>query len=345
MVYDLGGGTFDVTVVRYTPTHFQVLATDGDVHLGGLDWNDRIVDYVATEFRPGISSIRGCRPPLCKCLRFDCDQAKITLSTADKTTIHCRFQGKALAVPITREQFQELTADLLQRTLDTAELVLEQAKLKTRDLDAIVLVGGSTLMPKVGEALQAMTGKEPDRTLSPHTAVAQGAAIHAAILEAKFHGEKSVLSDRIRKRLIGVRQEDVNSHGLGIVARNSKTGKKVNHVMIPRNSKLPIEVRQTFVTNEDGQQRVPPASDRGGRPRPGRLLAVGRVPDLELAQEPAEKIADRSHLCFRRRRPGARQRDRQDRRPGGQHRDRAARRPRPGQLNAFTKLAEQYTVE
>ncbi len=121
-------------------------------------------------------------------------------------------------MPLATLKFQELTADLLQRTLDTAELVLEQAKLKTSDLDAVVLVGGSTLMPKVGVALQAMTGKEIDRTLSPHTAVAQGAAIHAAMLEAKYLGEKSVLSERIRKRLLGVRQEDVNSHGLGIVA-------------------------------------------------------------------------------------------------------------------------------
>ena len=131
-------------------------------------------------------------PAALQMLRFDCDQAKIALSTADKTTIHCRFQGKSLAVPLTPEQFQELTADLLQRTLDTAELVLEQAKIKTSDLDAIVLVGGSTLMPeRRARPCKELTGKEPDRKLSPHTAVAQGAAIHAAILEAKFRGERA----------------------------------------------------------------------------------------------------------------------------------------------------------
>ena len=174
LVYDLGGGTFNVTVVRYTPTHFQVLATDGDVHLGGIDWNDRMVDYVATEFMARHQLDPRLSPPALQMLRFDCDQAKITLSTEEETTIHCRFQGKALAVPLTRQHFEELTADLLQRTRDTAELVLEQAKIKSSDLDAVVLVGGSTLMPAVASALKDLTGKEPDRTLSPHTAVAQG---------------------------------------------------------------------------------------------------------------------------------------------------------------------------
>src|SRR5690606_23701392 len=106
-----------------------------------------------------------------------------------QTVITCRHEGKTVAVPITRDQFEELTADLLQRTIDTADLVLEQAKVKYGELDAVVLVGGSTLMPRVGKALKELTGIEPYRGLSPHTAVAQGAAIHAAILEAKFRGE------------------------------------------------------------------------------------------------------------------------------------------------------------
>jgi molecular chaperone DnaK len=345
MVYDLGGGTFDVTAVRYTPTHFQVLATDGDVHLGGLDWNDRVVDYVANEFQARHQLDPRLSPAALQYLRFDCDQAKIALTTDDKTTINCRFQGKALAIPLTRAHFQELTADLLQRTLDTAELVLEQAKLKTSDLDAIVLVGGSTLMPKVGEALAGMTGKEPDRTLSPHTAVAQGAAIHAAILEAKYHGEKSVLSDRIRKRLIGVRQEDVNSHGLGIVARNAKTGKKINHVMIPRNSKLPIEVRRTFATNEDGQQRVRLRVTEGDAPDPAACSLLGECVISNLPKNLPRKSPIEVTYAF-----GADGRVRVsaiDKTGGQQASIEIERRGSldQDQLTAFTNLAEQYSVE
>ena len=275
LVYDLGGGTFDVTVVRYTPTHFQVLATDGDVHLGGIDWNDRMVDFIAGEFQSRHGSDPRTSPQTLQMLRHDCDSAKITLSEHSQTMVTCRHQGKTISVPMTREQFEEMTADLLQRTIDTADLVMEQAKVKPGDLDAIVLVGGSTLMPKVGKALKQLTGIEPFRGLSPHTSVAQGAAIHGAILAAKFGGETTELTERIRKRLKGVRQDDVNSHSLGVAAKNPKTGKLVNHIMIPRNSKLPAEAKQSFVTVEPNQQRVNIKVLEGDAPDPAACSLVG----------------------------------------------------------------------
>lgn len=282
LVYDLGGGTFDVTVVRYTPTHFQVLATDGDVYLGGIDWNDRLVDYVASEFEKRHGSDPRTSAQTLQMLRLDCDMAKITLTDEPQTMIQCRHDGKSITVPITRDQFESLTADLLQRTIDTADLVMEQAKVKPGDLDAIVLVGGSTLMPAVGKALKQLTGIEPYRGLSPHTAVAQGAAIHAAILESKGRGDSSEMSDRVRKRLSGVKQDDVNSHGLGVAARNPKTGKMRNHVMIPRNSTLPIEAHQTFATIEANQQRVSIQVLEGDAPDPAACTLVGkcRITDL-----------------------------------------------------------------
>jgi len=282
LVYDLGGGTFDVTVVRYTPKHFQVLATDGDVQLGGIDWNDRLVDLVAEEFKARHQLDPRQSPATLQMLRHDCDQAKVTLSTQDRTSITCRHEGKSVNVPVTRQQFEELTADLLQRTFDTAQLVVEQAGVKPEELDAIVLVGGSTLMPKVPVTLKQLFNKDPYRGLSPHTAVAQGAAVHAAILEAKFRGEKSEQADRIRKLLGSVKQDDVNSHGLGVAARNPKTGKTVNHIMIPRNSKLPIEVKQTFVTSEPSQRRVTIKVIEGDAPDPSACSILGdcKISDL-----------------------------------------------------------------
>ena len=282
LVYDLGGGTFDATVVRYTPTHFQVLATDGDVHLGGIDWNDRLVDHVAAEFQSRHGVDPRASAQTLQMLRHDCDVAKVALTEHSQAMITCRHEGKTISVPISREQFEEITADLLQRSIDTADLVLEQAKVKHGDLDAVVLVGGSTLMPKVGTALQQLTGIEPFRGLSPHTAVAQGAAIHAAILEAKFRGETSELTERIRKRLSAVKQDDVNSHGLGVAARNPKSGKLINHIMIPRNTKLPVEARQTFVTVEPNQQRVSIKVLEGDAPDPAACSLVGncRITDL-----------------------------------------------------------------
>jgi molecular chaperone DnaK len=282
LVYDLGGGTFDVTVVRYTPSHFQVLATDGDVQLGGVDWNDRLVDYVAAQFMERHGTDPRTSPATLQMLRHDCDLAKIALTEHSQTMITCRHTGKVASVPITREQFEDLTADLLQRTIDTAELVVDQAKLKMSDLDAIVLVGGSTLMPKVSKALKQLTGVEPFRELSPHTAVAQGAAIHAAILEAKFRGDSAELSERIRKRLAAVKQDNVNSHGLGVAAKNPKTGKTTNHVMIKRNTRLPAEASQTFATVEPNQQRVSIKVLEGDAPDPAACSLVGmcRITDL-----------------------------------------------------------------
>ena len=285
MVYDLGGGTFDVTVVQYTPTHFQVLATDGDVHLGGVDWNERLVEYVAKEFktRHGVDPRES--PQTWQMLRNDCDLAKLELSEQNETVIPCRHEGKALSVPVTRGQFDRMTADLLQRTADTTELVLDQAGITTKDLDALVLVGGSTLTPQVPRMITRLIGLEPYDKINRYTAVAQGAAIHAAILEIKYGGEKSELAEKVRRMLRGVKQENVNSHGLGIVAKNARTGKTVNHVMIPRNTRLPAQAQQTFKTSRDGQERVTVQVLEGDAPDPVACSLLGKCRITRLPRD------------------------------------------------------------
>jgi molecular chaperone DnaK len=282
LVYDLGGGTFDVTVVKYTPTHFQVLATDGDVYLGGIDWNDRLLNYVADEFKKRHGSDPRDSAATAQLLRNDCDLAKIELTNKTQTTIVCRHEGKSLSVSVRREQFEQMTADLLQRTIDTTELVIEQAKIKPSDLDAIVLVGGSTLMPKVPALLEQATGRKPYQGLSPHTAVAQGAAIHAAILEAKFRSSGGELADKVRRYLKNVKQDDVNSHSLGVVVKHPKTGKPYNHVMIPRNSTLPVEKQQVFNTSEPGQVRATVKVIEGDAPDPAACALIGNCSITQL---------------------------------------------------------------
>ncbi len=282
LIFDLGGGTFDVTVVRYTPTHFQVLATAGDVQLGGVDWNDRLMNHVADEFEARHGSDLRQSAATVQMLRNDCDLAKLDLSENTETTITCRHGGKAISVNVTRDRFEAMTADLLQRTADTTGLVLEQAKVEAEQLDAIVMVGGATLMPQVPRMIERVTRRQPSRDLSPYTAVAQGAAIHAAILEAKYRGEKSELADKVRKMLAAVRQDNVNSHGLGVAAVDPKSGRMVNHVMIPRNSTLPADCRQTFKTNRDKQQRVSIQVLEGDAPDPRACSLLGkcRITDL-----------------------------------------------------------------
>lgn len=278
LIFDLGGGTFDSTLVEYTPTHFHVLSTDGDVKLGGVDWNDRILDYVSQQFKEKHGIDPRDSEQMIQIMRNDCDIAKIELTDAMETTIHCRYDGKAASIRLTRDKFEEITADLLQRTADTTEFVVEQADTTFDQLDAVVLVGGSTHMPQVSRMLRDMTGLEPyvHPELNPHTAVARGAAIHAAILEAKHRQGETAIAEKVRKMLEAIHEEDVNSHGLGIVAMDPKQAKAVNKIMIPRNTSLPYEVTQTFQTNKENQQRVSVQVLEGDAPDPMACSLLGK---------------------------------------------------------------------
>ncbi|MBS0265182.1 MAG: Hsp70 family protein [Planctomycetes bacterium] len=257
MVYDLGGGTFDVTVVRYSATHFRVLATDGDVFLGGLDWTTRIVEHVAEQFLRKYGSDPLADSETRLIFTQECERAKRDLSSKAQTPVNLYFQGKTLTVAVTRGDFERMTADLLQRTRDTTELVLQQSGVDVEGLDEVVLVGGSTHMPAVFEMLKAVTRRNPSRELDPDEAVAQGAAIHAAILEARESGGNSRMAQAVIKRLRNVSATDVNSHSLGVeITDRIDRAKKTNHIMIPRNTAIPHRIVQKFQTNVPNQQRI-----------------------------------------------------------------------------------------
>lgn len=269
MVYDLGGGTFDVTVVRYTPTHFRVLATDGDVMLGGIDWTNRIVEHVAEQFRRKYGTDPLSDPETRLVFTQECERAKREISAKAQTPVNLYFQGKSLTVAVTRGDFERMTGDLLQRTRDTTELVLQQSGVEGGKLDEVVLVGGSTHMPAVFNMLREVTGRVPSRELNPDEAVAQGAAIHAAILEARETGGSSRMAQAVIKRLRAVSATDVNSHSLGVEITDPRDRKlKSNHIMIPRNTAIPYTISQRFTTNVVNQQRI--------RVR----LLQGEVPDV-----------------------------------------------------------------
>ncbi len=257
IVYDLGGGTFDVTVVRYTPTHFKVLATDGDVMLGGLDWTRRIVDYVSQQFKTKFGIDPREDPETMQSLAQDCELVKRELSQKAQTQIAVYCKGNSLTISLTRGDFERMTADLLQRTRDTTELVLQQSGVSTKNLDDLILVGGSTHMPIVEKMLTEVTGRAPSRDVSPEEAVAQGAAIHAAILEAKATGGESRMGKMVINRLRSVQTSDVNSHSLGVkITDPQNRSRKINHIMIPKNTSIPFSVKQKFVTTTSNQQRI-----------------------------------------------------------------------------------------
>ncbi|MCL2742562.1 MAG: Hsp70 family protein [Planctomycetaceae bacterium] len=290
LIYDLGGGTFDSTLVEYTPTHFHVLATDGDVMLGGVDWNDRLLGYVCDEFKEKHGIDPRDSAQTLQVLRNDCDVAKIEMTRKPEAVINVRYEGKSATIRISRSQFDAMTNDLLQRTIDTTDFVLEQAQLQYTDLDALVLIGGSTLMPQVPRRLKEHTGIAPyiNPNLDPHTAVARGAAIHAAILEARHRGSESQLGDRVKKMLEVIKQEDVNSHGLGIVVmglqEEAKPKKAVNHIMIPRNMTLPYSITQTFQTTKENQTRISVQVLEGDAPDPAACSLLGKCKITNLPE-------------------------------------------------------------
>ena len=257
LVYDLGGGTFDVTVVRYTPTNFRVLATDGDVMLGGLDWSRRLAEHLVEQFKQKFDLDPSEEPETMRQFHQEAEDAKRDLSTQSQVPISVYYKGKTLSVSLSRAEFERMTADLLQRTKDTTELVMQQAGVRPGTLDEVVLVGGSTYMPVVEQMLREVTEKEPSRDLMPERAVAEGAAIHASILQAR-HGEgTSRIAEAVQKRLNTVRTSDVNSHSLGIkITDPNDRSRKINHIMIPKNTPVPHNVSQRFGTNAAGQQRV-----------------------------------------------------------------------------------------
>jgi molecular chaperone DnaK len=284
LVYDLGGGTFDVTIVRYTPTQFRVLATDGDVMLGGIDWTRRLVDHVSEQFMRKFGVDPREDADALRNFTRECEDAKRNLSSKTQVPITVYHQGKTLTVSLTRTDFERMTSDLLQRTRDTTELVMQQAGVSPGSLAEVVLVGGSTYMPAVEKMLTDVCLRTPSRELRPEEAVAQGAAIHAAILEARENRGSSKVAAAILGRLRSVQATDVNSHSLGIkVSSPEDRTRKINHIMIPKNSQIPFSISQRFVTNSANQQSIHVYILEGDAQDPNACTQIG---DFRITQLP-----------------------------------------------------------
>jgi len=245
LVYDLGGGTFDVTVMEISGTKFTALATDGDVRLGGRDFDQRIMDFMAEEFlRQHKIDPREDANAAGRLWR-ECEDAKRTLSARSKATVSFDYKGAAVRTEISREKFEEITYDLLDRSRFTTKQTLQAAGCTWNDIDRVLLVGGSSRMPMVRKMLQELSGKEPDVSVSADEAVAQGAALHAGILLARTSGNR-----------VGFQIRNVNSHSLGVVATDGKTGRKRNAILIPRNTTLPVTAKRVFKTSQAGQRSI-----------------------------------------------------------------------------------------
>ena len=265
LVYDLGGGTFDVTVMEIRGNEYVARAIDGDVQLGGYDWDQRLVDLVAEAFIAEHFVDPREDPVAAGRLWRECEDAKRTLSARGKVSVPCDYRGFSGRTTITREQFEEATQDLLDRTRFTTTQVLRAARATWDTIDRVLLVGGSTRMPMVRDMLRQLSGKEPDASVSADEAVAHGAALHAGLLWARSQGRPPSFAIK-----------NVNSHSLGVVGTDPSTKRRRAGVLIPRNTPLPVTARRTFRTQKENQRSLLVEVVEGENPSPEACTLVGR---------------------------------------------------------------------
>lgn len=262
-VYDLGGGTFDISILEIGDGVFEVKATNGNTHLGGDDFDQRILDYLADEFKKesGID-LRGDKQALQR-LRDAAEKAKMELSSSQETEINQPFitQGKDgqplhLTMKLTRAKLEQLVDDLIEETMGPVKACLKDAKIEPKDVDEVILVGGMTRMPKVYETVKKYFGKEPNKSVNPDEVVAVGAAIQAGVLGGEV---KDIL-------LL-----DVTPLTLGI-----ETLGAVRTPLIERNTTVPTSKTQIFSTAADNQTQVEVNILQGERPMAIDNKSLGR---------------------------------------------------------------------
>jgi len=242
LVFDLGGGTFDVSLLTIADGVFEVLATNGDTHLGGEDFDQRVMEYFVKVFKKKFGKDLRKDDRATQKLRREVEKAKRALSNAHTTRIDVEalFEGEDFSETLTRAKFEELNMDLFRSTMKPVKKVLEDADLTKKDIDEIILVGGSTRIPKIQQLVKEFfNGKEPSRGVNPDEAVAYGAAVQACILSGGDCGEQSMV-------LL-----DVNPLSLGIETVGGVMSKLIN-----RNTVVPTKKSQIFSTAADNQETV-----------------------------------------------------------------------------------------
>jgi molecular chaperone DnaK len=288
LVYDLGGGTFDVTVIEKRGQEFITLATDGDVELGGKDWDDRLVNFLAEKFAREFKADPREDPQALAYLAVSSEEAKKALSRRDKTSVPVSYKGHWGNYEVSRDEFESMTEDLLAVTQLTTEMVLEEAGVTWEGIGRIIPTGGSARMPMVQRLLEKMSNKPPATDVAVDETVASGAAIHAAICTLKSPERIHELGLVAAEKLGKIQTVDVAAHALGLVIKDHRTLLYRNDVLIDRNSRLPASITKTYQTAYDGQQRIVLQVVQGDAPDPSANITIGMV---EISQLPPGRPA------------------------------------------------------
>ncbi|MEN9285732.1 MAG: molecular chaperone DnaK [Verrucomicrobiota bacterium] len=277
-VYDLGGGTFDISVLDIGDGVFEVLATNGDTHLGGDDWDNRLIDHILAEFKADTGMDLKGQPDAIQRIKEEAEKAKIALSSSQSYDINLPFitadasGPKHIMKTLTRAQLEQLCDDLFERTVSPVRKCIEDAKVSTSQVDELVLVGGMTRMPKVVETARKLAGKEPHKGVNPDEVVAIGAAIQGGVLQGDV---KDIL-------LLDVTPLTLAIETMGAVATP----------MIPRNTTIPFKKTEVFSTASDSQPGVEIVIVQGERPmaRDNKTLGTFKLEGIDPAPRGVPQI-------------------------------------------------------
>lgn len=289
LVYDLGGGTFDVTLLELFDGVLDVKASSGDNHLGGKDFDKKIMDYVVEDFKSKYEIDLGQNIKAMVRLKKEAESCKVALSTQESYAINLPFiaekEGNPLAldITVTRDQFEELIAPVLEKANDAITTVLTDSELKKEDIDLVLLVGGSTRIPLVRDMVTDFLGKEPKQLIDPDLSVAMGAAIQGGILNEEFDQQQDILITDVCPFSMGI---DSVTEMMGMMIKDYYS------ILIERNTTIPVTKEEIYSTASDGQTQVEINVYQGEKMEASKNTFIGSfmLSDIPPAKAGQEKI-------------------------------------------------------
>lgn len=256
MVVDLGGGTFDLSLVRYEKNSVRVVASGGDLYLGGLDWNNRLEKAIGKQFQQEFGTDPLFDRESKQALMLEVEQAKRSLSVRPKAALTCQAGGHRKTYQVELEQFERLTKTLVDQMEMLTKGLLAENNMGWAKVDVVLTTGGASRMPMVRKMLKQLSGRTLNTSLSPDQSIAHGATYYSGMLLANNAFAKSILSEQAAARLKQFKQQSVNARALGILVRDDETGGRVPHYLLAANTQLPAEAKQTVGTVVPNQQRA-----------------------------------------------------------------------------------------
>lgn len=297
MVYDLGGGTFDLSMVMYQKEEVSVIASSGDLTLGGIDWNHALEQHVAGMFANEFGQDPRGDAAAMQYLSLEAEQTKRSLSVRPRAAMACQHAGHRKTYQIEQTKFEELTRELVDHTAEITKRMLRDNKMGWAHVDVVLTTGGASRMPMIRNKLKQLSGRTLNTTLSPDLSIAHGATYFAGMLLTNDKFAKSILSKEAGRRLASLKQKSVNARALGIMAKDPRIGQRVPHYFLPANTPLPADATNNYGTVIPGQERVHlQIVESGTSPEDppsilGNCIIDGLPPNLPVGSEIAVTIS------------------------------------------------------